>query len=543
MKAPNTLLAAEVTRFAYDGAPLLLHDARLALGEGTLTAVLGGSGSGTSTLAKILAGWALAGGRSRFEGHLELAGTSTRLAFHGTPDDPRLSLGAWGRHVAFVPQRAADLLTGASATVGEEIAFTLEHRGLLPERMRARVEEAARAIGLAAHLHRHPASLSGGEERRLALACAIVGEPAVLVLDDPAASLDADGRAALASLVDAERARGAAVVVAGSCADGLARDADHWILLDGGTAVAAGRPAEVLASAAFGRSGVLPRDPAEPGYPDRTVSSDGAICRDGPEAPSTSASHSASSAASEGSAASKGFQAWEGPRGGPLAVLDRVTFAYPSVAPDRQRSVLIEADLEVRPGEVVAITGPNGAGKSTALRHLAGLVRPGSGRVRIGGEDIAGLPAGRVAEHVGTLFQEPRDQLFERTVLREVAFGLRIAARGRPRVPRDVAERRALEALRAVGLEANAGEHPYDLPVSGQRLVALATVIARGPRVLLLDEPTVGLDRHGLARLEAVVTQAAQEGCGVVLSTHALGWARRYAHRVLALEDGRFVVA
>ncbi|WP_369047203.1 ABC transporter ATP-binding protein [Sinomonas sp. P10A9] len=541
MKVPNTLLAAEVTRFAYDGAPLLLRDVRLALGEGTLTAVLGGSGSGTSTLAKILAGWALTGGRNRFEGHLELAGSSTRLAFHGTPDDPRLSLGAWGRHVAFVPQRAADLLTGASATVGEEIAFTLEHRGLPRERMRACVEEAARAVGLAAHLHRHPAGLSGGEERRLALACAIVGEPAVLVLDDPAASLDADGRAALARLVDAERARGAAVVVAGSCADGLARCADHWILLDGGTAVAAGRPAEVLASAAFGRSGVLPRDPAEPGYPDRTVSSDGAKCHDGPEVSSASASHSGSSATS--SAASEGLETREGSRGAPLAVLDRVTFAYPGTASDGQRSVLIDADFEVRPGEVVAITGPNGAGKSTALRHLAGLVRPGSGRVRIGGQDIAGLPAGRVAEHVGTLFQEPRDQLFERTALREVAFGLRIAARGRPRVPRDVAERRALEALRAVGLEASAGEHPYDLPVSGQRLVALATVIARSPRVLLLDEPTVGLDRHGLARLESVVAEAAQEGCGVVLSTHALGWARRHAHRVLALEGGRFVAA
>lgn len=540
MKAPSTLLAAQITSFAYDDAAPVLRDARVALGSGSLTAVLGGSGSGTSTLAKILGGWALAGGRARFEGHLELAGTSTRLVFRGTPDDPRLSLGAWGRHVAFVPQRAADLLTGASATVGEEIAFTLERRGLSRERLRARVEEAARAVGLETHLDRHPAGLSGGEERRLALACALVGEPAVLILDDPAASLDADGRAALAHLVDAERACGAAVVVAGSCADGLARSADRWVLLDGGTLVAEGIPADVIASEAFARSGVLPRDPAD-------------LDPVGAEASSSWAPDSGSSSVSEGSTVSEGSAASdgvgpsedsrpsEGSPGAPLALLDRVTFAYPSATKGPQRSVLLDADLEVSPGEVVAITGPNGAGKSTALRHLAGLVRPGSGLVQIGGQDIADLPAGRVAAHVGTLFQEPRDQLFERTAQREVAFGLRISARGGPRVPRDVAEERALEALRAVGLQSSAGEHPYDLPVSGQRLLALATVIARGPRLLLLDEPTVGLDRHGLARLEAVVTGAAQEGCGVVLSTHALGWARRHAHRVLALEGGRFV--
>ncbi|MDP9885095.1 energy-coupling factor transport system ATP-binding protein [Sinomonas atrocyanea] len=527
------VLAAHVERFAYDAGPPALRDVRLTLGPGSLTAVLGASGSGTSTLAKVLAGWAIAGGQNTLAGCLELGsgvgraapgdhaavpagpgslhGAPARLVFRGLPSDPRLRLGAWGQHVAYVPQRPADLLTGASASVGEEIAFALEQRAVPRGPMRERTARAAEALGLGPLLERDPAQLSGGEQRRLALACAIIAEPAVLILDDPTASLDAAGSAALWRLIAAQRARGAAVVVAGACADSIARRADHWILLRAGSAAATGSPAEVLASAAFAGSGVLAREPG-----------DELPAAHGP------AGRGADSGASAGSLEPT-----------PLAALERVSFAYRGAG----RPVLDGADLAVAPGEVVALTGPNGAGKSTALRHLAGLLRPQTGRVSVVGADIAGIPAGRVADHVGTLFQEPRDQLFERTALREVSFGLRLRAPGRRRLGADAARRRALEALEEVGLAADAEAHPYDLPASAQRLLALATVLARRPKVLLLDEPTVGLDGTSLGRLEAVVGRAAEAGAGVVLSTHALAWARRHAHRVLALEDGRFVPA
>lgn len=519
----HPVLSAHVERFSYDGGAPVLRDVRLALGTGSLTAVLGASGSGTSTLARVLAGWALAGGQHTFEGYLELgaardpetegsAGGAAalqrpqRLTFRGRHDDPRLRLGAWGQHVAYVPQRPGDLLTGASASVGEEIAFALEQRGVPRDRMRASTARTAGALGLGHLLGRRPAELSGGEERRLAIACAVVGEPDVLILDDPTASLDAAGREALWRLIEAERARGAAVVLTGACAEDLARRAGHWVLLRAGAAVAAGGPSAVAASQAFADSGVLARDPAEPGAEAAAPPAARPALRD---------------------------------RGPAAAALEGVVFAYPGSA----RRILDGAGLTVAPGEVVAVTGPNGAGKSTALRHLSGLARPQEGRVRIGGADIAGRPAGLVADAVGTLFQEPRDQLFERTALREVAFGLRLRGAGRSRPARGAARARALEALAAVGLSAAADAHPYDLPAAAQRLLALATVLARRPKVLLLDEPTVGLDGTSLARLEAVVADAAQAGAGVVLSTHALGWARRHAHRVLALEEGRFAPA
>ena len=193
--------------------------------------------------------------------------------------------------------------------------------------------------------------------------------------------------------------------------------------------------------------------------------------------------------------------------------------------------MLGDLSLAVRAGQIVAVTGPNGAGKSTLLRHFNGLLRPDRGCVRIGGKDIAGIPTGRVADRVGLLFQHPRDQLFERTVLREVLFGL--DRRFGPE-----AATRALAALAAVGLGDQLETHPHELPASRQRLLALATVLAREPTLIALDEPTVGLDRHGLERLDQAIGAAALRGAAVVIVTHELAYARATAHRILELRDG-----
>jgi energy-coupling factor transport system ATP-binding protein len=204
-------------------------------------------------------------------------------------------------------------------------------------------------------------------------------------------------------------------------------------------------------------------------------------------------------------------------------------------AEHHQDRVLQGIDFVLRPGEIIAVTGANGAGKSTLLKHLNGLLRPTSGSVLVKGEDITGVPVGEVAASVGLLFQNPRDQLFERTVAREVRFGLD------RRFGTEEAVERTAAALAAVGLSGAADDHPGELPASGQRLLALATVLARGPSVLALDEPTVALDGIGLAVLDAAVRSAAAAGAGVVLVTHDVPYARSVADRLLTLDGGRLL--
>lgn len=485
------VLAARIGSFSFHGdAAPALQNVELGVRAGTLTAVLGGSGSGKTTLGKLLAGWLRAGHSGALTGWLELAGE--RLEFRGGGDDPRINPAGWSDRVGYVPQDAAAMLSTVRSTVAEELAFGLENRGTPRPDMQRKVQHAAELTGLAAFLDRDPATLSGGELRRLAIACAVITEPQVLVLDEPLASLDAAGVVVVRDLIDRLTGAGTAVVVLSQSADGLARSAARWLVLDGGTATAGGRPRELLRSPELARSGAVLH----------TVTHTAPAVRPGLPA---------------GAA--------------PVLELDGVGFGYSGAGGAVEEPLLRGLHLRVRPGEIVAVTGPNGAGKSTLLRHINGLLRPLAGEVRVQGQSIAGLPAGRVAAAVGLLFQHPRDQLFERTVLREVGFGLR-RLRGKE------AGAAADAALDAVGLAGEAGTHPAELPASKQRLLALATVLARRPAVLALDEPTVGLDRHGLEVLRRAIDAEAGRGAAVVLVTHDAVFARAAAHRVLVLDGG-----
>lgn len=517
------VLAAGIRHFTFhDGQVPALQDVAISLAPGSFTAILGASGSGKSTLGRLLAGWLPPGGHGSLAGFLELSGT--RLEFAGGAGDPRIDPAQWGRHVGFVPQDPGAVLSTVRATVAEELAFGLENAGTGRGDMQAAVQRTAGLLGLQGLLDQDPGTLSGGQLRRLAIGCAIIAGPPVLVMDEPFASLDAAGAEDLATLVLDLLKRGTAVVILSQVVDPLLLDADTWVVLAGGMVTAAGPPAGMGAGHAGdgGVPPVLPRAIRRPAVPESAVP---------PRRPAARQT-------------------------GPAALqLRGVSFAYPDPQVRGKESrrrwgraapagglntgtpVLQDISLQVHPGEIVAVTGPNGAGKSTLLRHFNGLLRPTAGTVLVSGSDISSDPVGRTAASVGLLFQQPRDQLFERTVLREVSFGLERL------VGRDMVAGRAAAALQAVGLAEAADEHPAELPASAQRLLALATVLARRAAVLALDEPTVALDGDGLALLDAAVGSAAAAGAAVVLVTHDLGYARTAAHRLLTLDGGRLTPA
>lgn len=170
-------------------------------------------------------------------------------------------------------------------------------------------------------------------------------------------------------------------------------------------------------------------------------------------------------------------------------------------------------DLTVRAGECVGLAGPNGAGKSTILKGAAGLLRATSGSICMNGE-------------TGLLLQNPSDQLFERSVYREVAFGFPKKSAKRSKVP---------EALAQLRLSIYADTHPYELPVSARRLVALATVLVHEPQILLLDEPTEALDRRALEILKGVIDSVLVRGGAVLFSSHDEKFMNQTAHRVIRL--------
>lgn len=508
----SSALAASIRSFAFhDDEVPVLHGVDVSFAPGTYTAILGGSGSGKSTLGRLLAGWLSPGAGGSMAGHLELAGT--RLHFNGTAHDPRIDPAKWGARVGFVPQDASTALSTVRATVAEELAFSLENAGIGRATMREAVDRTAGVLGLAGLLERHPGTLSGGQLRRLAIGCAVILEPGVLVLDEPFASLDPAGAGELALLLRKLVAGGTAVVVLSQAIDEVLLEADRWIALHAGTVAVSGTPTELMAA------------------PERVPA--GIRRQAGNRNFSMPASRAAARQVSAAAA--------------PVLELRGVHFSYPAGAGRGRKAqatsgkaggyqhstVLHSIDLVLQPGEIVAVTGPNGAGKSTLLRHLNGLLQPTSGSVIVNGKDIAGLPVGEVAASVGLLFQNPRHQLFERTAAREVRFGLD------RRFGADEAAERTADALAAVGLSGVAQDHPAELPASGQRLLALATVLARRPSVIALDEPTVALDNDGLTVLDRTVRSAAAAGAAVVLVTHDVPYAHTLADRLLTLDGGQ----
>ncbi|HEY1154848.1 MAG TPA: ABC transporter ATP-binding protein, partial [Arthrobacter sp.] len=239
--APAPVLTAGIRHFTFhDGRAPALRDVVVSFPPGSFTAILGASGSGKSTLGRLLAGWLPPGGHGTLSGFLELSGT--RLEFDGGPGDPRINPAEWGRHVGFVPQDPATVLSTVRSTVAEELAFGLENAGMERAAMVAAVQHTAGLLGLRSKLDQDPARLSGGQLRRLAIGCAIIAGPPVLVMDEPFASLDAAGAADLAALVRDLLDRGTAVVILSQTLDPLLREAGTWVVLSDGTVTASGPP-------------------------------------------------------------------------------------------------------------------------------------------------------------------------------------------------------------------------------------------------------------------------------------------------------------
>jgi energy-coupling factor transport system ATP-binding protein len=211
--------------------------------------------------------------------------------------------------------------------------------------------------------------------------------------------------------------------------------------------------------------------------------------------------------------------------------IEQVSFSYPSGV-----RALEDVSLEIASGECLALVGENGAGKTTLVKLFNGLLQPGQGTVWVGDWPAKEHSTAELAGRVGFLFQNPDDQLFERSVGREVAFGPRNLGLS----PAEV-EERVEAALQQVGLAEVADQHPYDLQYNQRKLVALAATLAMRTPVLVLDEPTIGQDAAQRQRVGEIISQLSSEGRTVILISHDLDFVAEHAERVVVMAGGRML--
>jgi energy-coupling factor transport system ATP-binding protein len=420
-----TVVVADGVGVAFPGGDRpALRGVDLLVREGESVAVVGATGAGKSTLARLLAGL--------IPGHLpaEVSGLLTR------PD-----------LVGYVPERAEAALI--EPRVGDDVGL-----GLPAEGRGERVAAALAAVGLEGLEGRATGELSGGQVQRVAIAGALARGAELLVLDDPTSELDAAGRDALLRAI-----RGRTTVIA-THDPSLVEGCSRVVALDRGVVAYDGVPSALLADAALCLRIGLRVARGEP-LRDRI-----------------------------GAAPPR-------PPGELVALVRHLDFTYPGGV-----TALADATLSVARGEIVALRGANGSGKSTLARCLLGLLPTPVDTVAVDGT-------------AAMVLQDPDAQLFHETVRAEVGFAPRCQG-----LAADVVAERVDRALAAVGMADEADTHPLRLPRSRRQLVAVAGALAAEPDLLVLDEPTGGLDRDAFERVARAVVDAAARGAGVLLITH-----------------------
>ncbi|HXG40084.1 MAG TPA: ABC transporter ATP-binding protein, partial [Candidatus Limnocylindrales bacterium] len=530
--ATGTRLAIAGLRLRYPGqtAPALAG-VDLAIEPGEVVAVAGRNGAGKSSLALAAAGFIPRIVRAAVAGSVKLDGI----------DALRARAAELAGLVGIVFSTPANQLSGSKLTVREELAFGLENLGLPRAEMDPRIDRVMHELGIAHLAEREPLTLSGGEQQRVAIASILVMEPRTVILDEPTAQLDPAGAATVAAVLS-KLAGGERAVLVAEHGAALLGSADRCLVLDAGRAVCLDVPGRALSSARLTPLGLRPptiiqlaelAGLANADAPDTATVAAAiadALARGAPLGRSDGAGLADALALPEGRAAAP----WQPIRDHPPTAIEieGLVHRYPGGV-EAVRGV----SLTIPPGQRVAIVGQNGSGKTTLVKHLNGLLRPDAGEVRIGGTAVGDRPVFELARTVGFVFQDPDDQLFNRTVERELRFGPTNL-----RLPPAAIDRLVEAALAATGLAERRTVNPYDLGLSERKLVALASVLAMDPAVIVLDEPTTGQDGPGVARIGAVVDGFAAAGRTVVAITHDMEFAAEHFERIVVMRAGEVVL-
>ncbi|MGW4544025.1 ABC transporter ATP-binding protein [Streptomyces chartreusis] len=548
------MIRFENVSVTYDGAAEpTVQGVDFEVPEGELVLLAGPSGVGKSTVLGAVSGLVphFTGGTLR--GRVTVAGRDTRTH---KPRELADVVGTVGQD---------PLSHFVTDTVEDELAYGMESLGLAPAVMRRRVEETLDLLGLADLRDRSIATLSGGQQQRVAIGSVLTPHPSVLVLDEPTSALDpAAAEEVLAVLQRLVHDLGTTVLMAEHRLERVVQYADQIALLPSpGQAPLLGTPTEIMAVSpvyppvvALGRlAGWNPlpltvrdarrraadlrqqleerhtsaaqkrREPVE--QPHTSAAQGRGELRDQPQP--TRSRRLTTPPTPSGATPHRWFRRKQTPTApaSPHAAEVRAL----SVTRDHIRA-LRHIDLTVTPGETVALMGRNGAGKSTLLNTLVGLVEPTTGSVAVGGTIPHRTPPRDLVRRVGLVPQEPRDLLYADTVAAECTAADADAG----------AEPGTCRALVSKLLPGIADDtHPRDLS-EGQRLtLALAVVLTARPPLLLLDEPTRGLDYAAKERLVTLLRDLAGRGHAIVLATHDVELAAELADRVVLLAEGEVI--
>ncbi|WP_141495002.1 ABC transporter ATP-binding protein [Kytococcus schroeteri] len=511
-----------VTLTHADAPRPVLRGVDLTVREGDLAVVAGRTGAGKSTLLGLLNGLVPHFSGGTLAGEVLVHGRSTRTH---APRDLADTVGWVGQ----------DPLAGfVTDTVEDEVAYGMEQLGIHPEAMRKRVEETLDVMGIADLRRRGLAELSGGQQQRVAIAAVLAAQPRVLVLDEPTSALDpTSAQDVLSAVTTLVHEVGLTVVLAEHRLERVLHAADQLVWLPGDGSVRSGDPRTVLAGADLATP--LARLARAAGWPDVPLSVREARRRVA-AAGGPGAFLDAGAPEPEPDARPLGRRAASGQRGanGPHATSSRPALAVRGVRVEHGRLLAVaDVDLDLAAGEVVALMGRNGSGKSSLLWALQGTGRRTAGSVTTAaGDDPASLTPAAARRQVTLVPQDAGALLWLETVDAELA---------QADAESGAAPGTGWAVLGRLGVTLPADAHPRDLS-EGQRLaLVLAIQLTAAPGVVLLDEPTRGLDHATKDHLATMLRRLADDAAAVVVATHDVEFAAAATDRMVLVADGDLV--
>ena len=493
-----------------------LHGVDLTIYKGEKVLIAGPSGSGKSTLAHCINGLIPFSYIGEITGSLKINGKETK----------DMSLFEISKTVGTVLQDSDAQFVGL--TVAEDIAFAMENDCTPHEAILQRVQQAAKEVNVLDVLAHAPHELSGGQKQRVSLAGVLVDDVSVLLFDEPLANLDpATGKAAIELIDDIHKRTGATIVIIEHrIEDVLHRDVDRIILVNDGRIVADTSPDELLCSGLLGDNGLR-----EPLYITALKYAGVQLTPD---------MHPASLAKMQLSEDARSqVQSWfraappAPPRekGEELLRAEGIRFAYPN-----GKEALCGIDFELRRGELMCIVGQNGAGKSTFSKVICGFEKPQHGVMYLNGRDIAPLTIKERAEHIGYVMQNPNQMISKNMIADEVGLALTLDG-----MEPEAIQQRVHETLKVCGL------YPFrNWPVSAlsfgqKKRVTVASILAMGPEIIILDEPTAGQDFRHYTEIMEFLLELNRQGVTIVMITHDMHLMLEYASRAAVFADGRII--
>lgn len=521
------------------GARRAIDEVNLDIEPGQFIAILGHNGSGKSTLAK----------------HMNAILTPTEGTMWVDGKDTRKDENIWDvrQSAGMVFQNPDNQIIGT--VVEEDVGFGPENLGVPTDEIWERVEQSLSAVGMIEYRHHSPNKLSGGQKQRVAIAGVVAMRPKCIVLDEPTAMLDPNGRKEVLRTVEELRQKEKVTVILITHYMEEVIGADRVIVMDKGHVVMDGTTREIFSQVELLKKyrldvpqvTLLAHELKQKGYAipngiltvDELISALEACGMKTTQAEKVATSGTAvdNVATNETIADGTFYEKVDMAKSEtPILKLEHVNYVY---SPDTayERKALKDINLDIYEGQFIGVIGHTGSGKSTMIQHLNGLMKATSGTLYYKGENIYGEKYNlrELRNNVGLVFQYPEHQLFEVDVLSDVCFGPKNQG-----LSEEECKERALEALKLVGLPEKYYEaSPFELSGGQKRRVAIAGVLAMKPKVLVLDEPTAGLDPKGRDEILDQIAYLQKKGnLTVILVSHSMEDIAKYVDRIVVMNKG-----